>query len=42
MLTGAQTDDEIKGPHDFVTVTANAPDIGYAYVFVSNEDPNKV
>lgn len=34
---GAQTSATVKQPHDLVTVTANAPDAGYAFVFLSNE-----
>lgn len=37
---GAQTDDEVKQPpHDELSITATAPEGGYAYVFVSNEHP---
>lgn len=39
---GEQTSPTVKGPHDLVTITAHAPDIGFAYVFVSNEHPNAV
>jgi RHS repeat-associated protein len=35
---GAQTSPTIKQPpHDLISVTAKAPDAGYAYVFLSNE-----
>lgn len=35
---GAQTSPSVKQPpHDLVTVTAKAPEAGYAYVFLSNE-----
>ncbi|HTF16981.1 MAG TPA: RHS repeat-associated core domain-containing protein, partial [Chryseolinea sp.] len=37
---GAQTSATVKQPpHDVMTVTAKAPEAGYAYVFVSNEHP---
>jgi len=37
---GAQTSATVKQPpHDLMTVTAKAPEAGYAYVFVSNEHP---
>ncbi len=32
----------MKQPHDFVTISANAPDAGYAYVFLSNEHATNV
>ncbi|HTF18694.1 MAG TPA: hypothetical protein VK658_11505 [Chryseolinea sp.] len=37
---GAQTSATVKQPpHDVMTVSAKAPEAGYAYVFVSNEHP---
>ncbi|HTF16988.1 MAG TPA: RHS repeat-associated core domain-containing protein, partial [Chryseolinea sp.] len=37
---GAQTSATVKQPpHDVMTVTAKAPEAGYAYVFLSNEHP---
>jgi RHS repeat-associated protein len=37
---GAQTSATVKQPpHDLMTVTAKAPEAGYAFVFVSNEHP---
>jgi RHS repeat-associated protein len=37
---GAQTSGTVKQPpHDLVSVTAKAPEAGYAYVFISNEHP---
>lgn len=41
--TGAQTSATVKQPpHDLMSVTAKAPEAGYAYAFVSNEHPNFV
>jgi RHS repeat-associated protein len=41
--TGAQTSATIKQPpHDEVSITATAPEPGFAYVFVSNEHPTLV
>ncbi|MBT1707601.1 RHS repeat-associated core domain-containing protein [Fulvivirgaceae bacterium PWU5] len=40
--TGAQTSATIKQPHDEVSITATAPESGFAYVFVSNEHPTFV
>lgn len=40
---GEQTSGTVKQPpHDFITVTAKAPEAGYAYVFLSNEHPTYV
>jgi RHS repeat-associated protein len=40
---GAQTSGTVKQPpHDVLSVTAKAPEAGYAYIFLSNEDPNYV
>jgi RHS repeat-associated protein len=40
---GEQTSGSLKQPpHDLVSITARAPEAGYAYVFLSNEDPNYV
>jgi len=40
---GAQTSGTVKQPpHDLVTITAKAPEAGYAYVFLSNENPTMV
>jgi RHS repeat-associated protein len=37
---GAQTSGTVKQPpHDLVSITAKAPEAGYAYVFISNEHP---
>lgn len=36
---GKQTSPTVKQPHDLLSVTAKAPEGGYAYVFVSNEHP---
>jgi RHS repeat-associated protein len=41
--TGAQTSPAVKQPpHDLVSVTAKAPEAGFAYVFISNEHPTYV
>ena len=41
--TGAQTSATVKQPpHDLMSITAKAPEAGYAYVFVSNEHFNYV
>ncbi len=38
--TGLQSSGSVKEPpHDFMSITAKAPEGGYAYVFVSNEHP---
>jgi RHS repeat-associated protein len=40
---GSQTSGSVKQPpHDLLSVTAKAPDVGYAYVFVSNEHSSYV
>jgi hypothetical protein len=39
---GEQTSPTVKQPHDLVTISAKAPEAGYAYVFVSNEHPTFV
>jgi RHS repeat-associated protein len=41
--TGAQTSPSVKQPpHDVMSITAKAPEAGYAFVFVSNEHFNYV
>jgi len=40
--TGAQTSGTIKQPHDLLSISAKAPEAGYAYVFLSNEHPTYV
>ncbi len=40
---GAQTSSSVKQPpHDFLSVTAKAPEAGFAYIFLSNEHYNFV